>query len=313
MHSVLWWRDFIFQDGFVTVKKTGARLPIEFDLIGDVLTWLAFYIVMEFWRLKTNFRNGPKIWFTPDRPRPWYLVWPVLCAAGMKITKQASQADAVFHFDDSTTSASIETPSHQRQINMNCHSIEKSHVADVFAQCFGYSLRVDPATCQGPMVEKSEINGAHDGQIITGPCPAKPGFVYQKLIDNSTMDGNVEDIRCLTAGGTIPLIIFKRRPLEARFQNMNTDVEIAEPADVLSPDEQNKLMLFTQKMNLDWGGLDVLRDKTDGRIYVVDVNKTDMGPPIVMPLKDKIKVTQRMAAAFLDCFNTDCFKPESPR
>ena len=311
MLRALWWKDFIFQDGFVTVKKTGARLPIEFGLIGDVLTWLTFYIVIEFWRLKTAFQDGPKIFFTPDQPRPWYLIWPVLSASGIKITRDASQADALFHFEDSTASQLMDAPTDQRLINMHCHSIEKSHVATVFEDCFGYSLSVDPSVWQGEMVEKSEINGAHDGQIITGPCDAKPGFVYQKLIDNSIEDGQVEDIRCMTIDGKIPLIIFKRRKLDTRFQNLNTDVEIAETDDVLSQDEQDKLRLFTRKMNLDWGGLDVLRDKADGRIYVVDVNKTDMGPPIIMPLKDKILVTKRMAAAFLDYFNSDALKPES--
>ena len=42
-------------------------------------------------------------------------------------------------------------------------------------------------------------------------------------------------------------------------------------------------------MHLDWGGMDVLRDKGDGRIYVVDVNKTDMGPPIALSIADKSK------------------------
>ena len=51
-------------------------------------------------------------------------------------------------------------------------------------------------------------------------------------------------------------------------------------------------------MCLDWGGLDILRDK-DGRIYVVDVNKTDMGPPITLPLGDKLKATGLLADAFL--------------
>jgi len=50
-------------------------------------------------------------------------------------------------------------------------------------------------------------------------------------------------------------------------------------------------------MNLDWGGIDVLRDAQDGRIYVVDVNKTDMGPPIVLPLHEKMRSTAILAKA----------------
>jgi hypothetical protein len=53
-------------------------------------------------------------------------------------------------------------------------------------------------------------------------------------------------------------------------------------------------------MHLDWGGLDVLRDRADGRLYVVDVNKTDMGPPIALPWADKLRATRLMARALLE-------------
>ena len=41
-------------------------------------------------------------------------------------------------------------------------------------------------------------------------------------------------------------------------------------------------------MKLDWGGLDILRDRANGRLYVVDVNKTDM-PPLALPFRDKVR------------------------
>ena len=50
-------------------------------------------------------------------------------------------------------------------------------------------------------------------------------------------------------------------------------------------------------MKLDWGGLDVLRDRKSGALYVVDVNKTDMGPPIALPMKDKMRAVRTLAAA----------------
>tara|TARA_R110000868_G_scaffold58183_5_gene179798 strand:+ start:8495 stop:9439 length:945 start_codon:yes stop_codon:yes gene_type:complete len=300
MHHALWWQDFEFRDGVVTVKKTGARLRLEPGLIGEVLSWFPFYFVVEAWRLGRSSRSGPSIWFAPDRPRPWYLIWSVLHAAGARIAKSAAEADAVFFFDDSTTSHAVEWPPEARAINRHCQSIAKSHVGAVFEQCFGYSLNVDPAQFNGRLVRKSEANGAHDGQIIEGPCAAEPGFVYQRVIDNSIAGGMVEDLRCPTVGGTIPLVILKRRKLEARFSNSNENVEVVETNSVLSASEQAQLSDFTRAMQLDWGGLDVLRDKGDGRLYVVDVNKTDMGPPIVMAMDDKIRVTKRLAVALLD-------------
>jgi hypothetical protein len=300
MHSALWWRDFEFQDGIVTVKKTGARLPLEPGLIGEVLAWFPFYFTVEGWRLKAAAQAGPRIWFTPDRPRPWYLIWSVLHAAGARIADSPADADAVFVFDDCTTCTPIPVPPGARVINRDCQSIAKSHVARVFEQCFGYSLAIDPEGWSGPMVEKSEINGAHDGRIIQGPCIAKPGHVYQRVINNSVGNGLVEDLRCPTMAGRIPLVLRKRRRVEHRFLNSNDEVDYAETSSVLTAAEQDQLARFTQAMKLDWGGLDVLRDREDGRLYVVDVNKTDMGPPIAMRLTDKVEVTRRLAEAFLD-------------
>jgi hypothetical protein len=44
--------------------------------------------------------------------------------------------------------------------------------------------------------------------------------------------------------------------------------------------------------------VDVLRDRTTGEIFIVDANKTDMGPPIGLNLADKIVATRRLAKAF---------------
>lgn len=300
MHSALWWDDFEFGNGILTVKKTGARVPIEPGVIGDFLTWLPFYAVVESWRLKGVAQSAPKIWFAPDRPRPWYLVWAVMHAAGAEIAKTPESADIVFHFEDAITADATALPAGIPAINRDCASIEKSHVARVFEACFGYSLSVDPARWSGPMVVKSENNGTHDGRIIEGPCAPEPGLVYQRVIDNRIERGLVEDLRCPTIGGRIPLVMHKRRRLENRFDNLNHEVAVSETETVFTAREIEQLSDFTRAMKLDWGGLDVLRDQTDGRIYVVDVNKTDMGPPIALPLDDKIRVTRRLAEAFLD-------------
>lgn len=300
MHSALWWRDFEYQNGVVTVKKTGVRVPLEPGVIGEFFNWLPFYFLVESWRLKPEAQTGPKIWFAPDRPRPWYLIWPVLHAAGARIAKTAAEADAVFYFDDSTTCDRVPLPAGTRVINRDCQSIAKSHVTAVFERVFGYSLSVDPRSWSGPMVAKSEKNGAHDGRIVQGPCEPEPGLVYQRVIDNTIPGGQVEDLRCPTIGGRIPLVLPKRRDRANRFANSNDDVAVVETDSVLSREEQAKLAEFAAAMKLDWGGLDVLRDRTDGRLYVVDVNKTDMGPPIAMSMDDKIRVTRRLADTFLE-------------
>ena len=53
-------------------------------------------------------------------------------------------------------------------------------------------------------------------------------------------------------------------------------------------------------MRLDWGGLDVLRHAGDGKIYIVDVNKTDMGPPLALPIKEKLSAVKTLGLALRD-------------
>jgi hypothetical protein len=46
----------------------------------------------------------------------------------------------------------------------------------------------------------------------------------------------------------------------------------------------------------------VLRNKKDGRIFIVDANKTDMGPPNAMRLGAKLRATRLLARAFATAF-----------
>jgi glutathione synthase/RimK-type ligase-like ATP-grasp enzyme len=93
------------------------------------------------------------------------------------------------------------------------------------------------------------------------------------------------------------VVFIKRRPAAERFANANASVSLARPQDVFSDLEIAQLSAFAHAMRLDWGGLDVLRDRPSGRLYVVDVNKTDMGPPIALPFADKLRAVARMGRA----------------
>ena len=66
--------------------------------------------------------------------------------------------------------------------------------------------------------------------------------------------------------------------------------------DVFSADEITLIKTFCQKMQLDFGAIDVMRDKHDGRIYIVDVNKTCM-PVLCLKLKTQIKSQDKIAQA----------------
>lgn len=307
MSGRLWTSDFKLDQGVILVKKTGARIVPDLALLHSIFTWFCFYFFVQnwrTWRLITGHKR-PTIAFHPDKPRPWYFIWSVFHVSGAKLVDDVTQADIVMQFDDSTEASHV-SPSVKpgaRLINFGCTDISKSRVAEAFEAASGYSLAVNPRTFAGRMVEKSELNAAHDGRVIEGPLDEPvEGKAYQRLIDNEIAGGLVEDLRCCLVGGT-PIIVFrKRRPLERRFLNENVQVLLDEPKNCYSADEIRVIEAFAAEIGLDWGGVDVLRDRSTGRIYIVDANKTDMGPPVALKLGSKLRATRRMARAFAETF-----------
>lgn len=302
MSKRFWLNDFEYSDGVILIKKTGHRVPATLSLANDVFTWLSFYFLAQTWRT-WRFLTGhkrPTIAFYPDKPRPWYFIWPVMHVAGAKIIDDAGQADIVFHFDDTTQTANPApaTKPGATLVNFECDDVSKTRVSDAWRKVAGYDLAVDPRTFSGPMVEKSEMNAAHDGRIIEGPMEPVAGKTYQRVIDNEIEGGLVEDLRCCIVGGTPTVSFRKRRPLARRFLNENAEVILDQPGNCYTRDEIAVIEAFCAELGLDWGGVDVLRDKESGRIYIVDANKTDMGPPVALNLGDKLKGTRRMARAF---------------
>ncbi|WP_421857759.1 hypothetical protein [Oceanicaulis sp.] len=295
MTTTAWWRDFQLEGNVVQVRKTGARIPIDLAIVTETLSWMGFHARIELERRRIT-ADGPRIWFTPDRPRPWYLIWPVVQLAGLRIADKPEDADLQFHFEDLTT-VSPARESAGLHLNAACADTSKSEVARVFERVSGRALAVDPQTWTAEMVAKSELNGAHDGRCLTGPVTPEAGIAYQRLIDNSADDGCVEDLRCPTVNGELSVVFLKRRPLADRFANHNTQVRLLDPDTVFSAEERALIRQFCQAMALDWGGLDVLRDRRTGEIWIVDVNKTDMGPPIALPLKDQMTATRKLAHA----------------
>jgi glutathione synthase/RimK-type ligase-like ATP-grasp enzyme len=87
-----------------------------------------------------------------------------------------------------------------------------------------------------------------------------------------------------------------------RFSNENTSAELHETGTVLTTAEVERLLRFCAFIGLDYGELDVLRDKVDGRIYVVDVNSTPDGPPNHLSGPQSEIALARLGAAFEDAF-----------
>ncbi|MBY0565333.1 MAG: hypothetical protein K2P58_14275 [Hyphomonadaceae bacterium] len=296
----VWLKDFEFGLTGLTVRKTGARVPYSPSVLKQVHAWFRFFFAAQ--RIEPLTPHFT-ITFTPERARPWYLIWAVARAAGAKLVNDAAQADVVMQFEDATYSPN-DPPSKLKAgaklVNFACRDVSKSRVARASETAFGHALVVDPRLHVGPAVEKSEINAAHDGRVVQCPTTPVAGRVYQRLVDNRMLMNLdlVEDLRTCTVNGRPVCVFLKRRRVTQRFLNTNTEVLLRAPEDVFSAGEMDQIAAFAHEIGLQWGGVDVLRDRCDGKLYIVDANKTDMGPPIALNLPDKIKATLMLREAF---------------
>jgi hypothetical protein len=288
-------------------------IPITRGFLLEVLLWLP-YLASLFWMRAINSlapTDGPIINFWPIKPGPWYLLIGAAAWGGVRIATRPRVESQTIYFED-LTQADNESKVPLDAINGRCVDIRKSHVAAVFETVFGYPLALDPTGYCGPMVTKPESNGTHGGCVLLGPVLPVIGSVYQKLIDTADENNQCNDLRTPCIGGQPVLVWRKRKQANKRFGIENQSATLHAVTDIFSGEEIALIVAFNVAMGLECGGLDILRDKADGRIYIVDVNKTDVGPLIALTWPVKMKSMQILgnalrawlikhrAAAFLD-------------
>ncbi len=178
----------------------------------------------------------------------------------------------------------------------------KRNVAQRFTETFGYDLEVDPLTFRGRMVRKADENAQHDGVTIEGPLAGAadiaPGQVYQRLVDN-TFGPSVIDVRVSIVRTVQARCYVKLRPVGDRYSNVNSTAWFAPTATLLTPEEVDRVNAFARAIELDFGQLDMCRDNTTGRIYVVDANNTPFGPANGMSDADKAAALGQLGEDFV--------------
>lgn len=294
-----WFSDLQFHwDATITVRKTGVKITLKELTAGELSKFFIYLgvLLVQAAAVRLSGKRRYRVWFTPDRPRPWYVVWSAATLAGVKFVSNEKDADAVFWFEDVTVGLPPRVSSHQ-VLNAGAPDISKTRVAEAFGRISGYPFLIDPMRHDGQAVEKSEGNGTHDGRLIDCPAPPLPGKSYQRFIDSS--DGvTAFDYRTTIINRRPRCVLVKTKPAEDRFSIHNVTVTYCALEDVFSSDEVDLLRRFAEEMQLDWGAFDVLRDRASGRIYVVDVNKTDTGPAVDLSLADREKLKRTIGSGF---------------
>jgi hypothetical protein len=294
-----WFSDLKFNwDASITVRKTGVKITLKELTAGELSKFFIYLgvLLVQAAGMQLSGRKRYNVWFTPDRPRPWYVVWSAATLAGVRFVRSAEDADAVFWFEDVTTGSPPRVAG-RNVLNAGVTDITKSQVAKAFGKVAGYDLAIDPAHHQGRAVEKSELNGKHDGRLVECPTTPLPGKSYQRFIDSS--DGvTAFDYRTTIINRKPQFVLVKTKPAADRFSIHNATVTFHELSEVFSASEIDLLRRFAEEMELDWGAFDVLRDRLSGLIYVVDVNKTDTGPAVDLSFRCRERLKRAIAVGF---------------
>ena len=281
-----------------------VRRRITLDGGAFRIVWVVTWLTLKGW-IRQAFRPADlRVGFVPHPGAPWYTLPLALRYTSVKRQRPGKDADIWVRFDDRTVTETAFIKGRANSsgtdsiINGDIDDISKGHVGAVFADISGYPIAVDPTHHDGPMVEKSDENGVHDGRIVMGPLGAPlPGATYQKLVQSLVRDDVSEDLRCTCVDGHIVSVIRKEKRGERRFSTQYMSTAPVSADSVFSKEEQTLITRFCHKMRLDFGSIDVLRDHLgDGRIYIVDVNKTCM-PVLALPLRDLEIVLQDIGSA----------------
>ncbi len=245
-----------------------------------------------------------------------FAVTKALIKLGVRATRvhESRAPEAVFAWRDSTVVRSDEVASlvsvYGRVINALCLDIGKERVEQVHQSVFGYGLAVDPRL-GGPYLRKSIENAKHDARIFDAAAEPDLGYVYQRPLQNRYAEGLFEEIRLPYVGACLPVCIVKLKVDERRFLGMPGLDEIrtvesdelyavanAVPLELMfSREEIAQFDRFAREMGLDCGEFDIIRDGDNGRLYLIDVNKTAAGPTILLGPRDMSRYLDTYAEA----------------
>ncbi|HTN40618.1 MAG TPA: hypothetical protein VLZ84_05665, partial [Asticcacaulis sp.] len=119
-----WYQDFAWRNGQLEIRKTSIRLNIDAHLLAEIASWtvwLALLLTVAAWARITQ-KTPARIAFTPDTPRPWYLIGGAALWAGIRQVDRQSEADAMVYFDD-RTSGQAPVSLNARRLNFACTDI----------------------------------------------------------------------------------------------------------------------------------------------------------------------------------------------
>lgn len=249
-----------------------------------------------------------KIFFYPQKPNPRSVIYEIINILGLSITKRRKDNFQIaINWEDITFRKEynfLEKINEEKLvINIKCKNISKKNVDKIFKETFGYSILINPSKNNGLCLVKNDLNAKHDGKIEETPIKEiNHNYVYQRIINNTNEKGDFYDIRVPIFQDYIPFVFVKTKANKTRFKDKYISATIHKTEEIFTTYEIKKINEFCLQIGMDYGELDILRDKENKRIYIIDANNTPWGPPSELSEKDSNWVLKEYAKAFETVF-----------
>ena len=183
--------------------------------------------------------------------------------------------------------------------NIGCEDISKTKVGEIHQEIFAYGLEIDPTHFQGLAVEKTNLNAQCRESVVRCPIlEARHGFVYQRLVTTPTEPDEYEEYRVAIMRQEIPYVVVKRRPLTERFNASAGYALVRDAEEVFSPEEMEMIFRICNRFGFEYGDLDILREQSDGRIYIIDLSPNPSGPGGGYEQSQRDEIVDRLHTAF---------------
>jgi len=254
--------------------------------------------------LKIKPSEKKTILFYPQKPSSRNVIWKLCHLNAFKITSNPNEKfDIAFNWEDATFRKKDKIlkklSKNHNVFNIKCKDISKKKTGKTFKKVFKYPIIVNPKKINGKCVKKSNLNAQKDGQMIQCPAKKEKGYVYEVLVNTEIQKGKLVDMRVPIMKDKIPFVYFRYKSLKDRFKDSKKPkASIIETKKVFSKQEISQILKFCKKLGLDYGELDILRDKKSKKIYIVDVNTTPFGPHRLSRKVTK-EALEKLSQAFL--------------
>lgn len=232
------------------------------------------------------------ILFYPEVPEPQTAIYQLCEYLDYQISNnQTEHFDvAIKCFDATFFSISLLEVLHEIRseiINVRCLDLSRETVGEKFAEIFNYPFNLDPSKYTGKIIKRSNILGFDSPEILTAPCKIKApnqDFVYQKFIE-----ANGTYFHTVICGDRLPIVI----------QITENMAELKSTEKVFTSTEIKKIILVAKQLGIEFGAVEILRDQTNQKIYIVNAEDTVWRLPHILTEAQKKEVLEKISPLFI--------------